>query len=59
MRYNACVPDYTYTVIFEPNEAGGYTVSVPALPGLATFTSGRMAVSPHTSIFQITECSAR
>lgn len=25
-----------YTVIFEPNENGGYTVSVPALPGLVT-----------------------
>ena len=36
MRYNACMPDYTYTVIFEPNEAGGYTVSALALPGLVT-----------------------
>jgi len=36
MRYNAWVPDHTYTVIFEANEVGGYTVSVPALPGLVT-----------------------
>jgi predicted RNase H-like HicB family nuclease len=28
---------YTYTVIFEPDdEAGGYTVTCPALPGLVT-----------------------
>jgi hypothetical protein len=26
---------YTYTVVFEPDEeAGGYTVTCPALPGL-------------------------
>jgi predicted RNase H-like HicB family nuclease len=36
MRYNTRVPEYAYTVIFEANEAGGYTVSVPALPGLVT-----------------------
>ena len=28
--------EVSYTVIFEPNERGGYTVSVPALPGLVT-----------------------
>ncbi len=27
---------YNYTVIFEKNELGGYTVIVPALPGLVT-----------------------
>jgi predicted RNase H-like HicB family nuclease len=27
---------YKYTVIFEPAEEGGYTVTVPALPGLVT-----------------------
>ena len=28
---------YTYTVVFEPDEeAGGYTVTCPALPGLVT-----------------------
>ena len=28
---------YTYTVVFEPDEeAGGYTVTYPALPGLVT-----------------------
>jgi antitoxin HicB len=27
---------YEYTAFFEANERGGYTVSVPALPGLVT-----------------------
>lgn len=27
---------YEYTVIFQPAEEGGYTVSVPALPGCYT-----------------------
>jgi len=27
---------YQYTVIFELNEDGGYTVTVPSLPGLVT-----------------------
>ena len=27
---------YEYTAFFEANEHGGYTVTVPALPGLAT-----------------------
>jgi len=27
---------YEYTVFFEANEAGGYTVTVPSLPGLVT-----------------------
>ena len=28
---------YTYTVVFEPDEeAGGYTLTCPALPGLVT-----------------------
>ena len=27
---------YKYTVIFEPSEEGGYTFTVPALPGLVT-----------------------
>jgi predicted RNase H-like HicB family nuclease len=27
---------YNYTAIFEKNELGGYTVIVPALPGLVT-----------------------
>ena len=27
---------YTYTVIFEPAEEGGYVVHIPALPGLVT-----------------------
>jgi antitoxin HicB len=30
---------YEYTAFFEANENGGYTVTVPALPGL--FTEGR------------------
>ena len=28
--------EYKYTIIFEPAEEGGYTVVVPALPGLVT-----------------------
>ncbi len=27
---------YSYTVLFEPAEEGGYTVVVPALPGVVT-----------------------
>jgi predicted RNase H-like HicB family nuclease len=27
---------YQYTAVFESNETGGYTVLVPALPGLVT-----------------------
>jgi len=27
---------YEYTAFFESNEGGGYTVTVPALPGLVT-----------------------
>ena len=27
---------YQYTVFFEANESGGYTVTVPSLPGLVT-----------------------
>lgn len=28
--------EYTYTVLFEPAEEGGFTVTCPALPGLVT-----------------------
>jgi antitoxin HicB len=28
--------EYSYTVIFEPAEEGGYVVTCPALPGLVT-----------------------
>lgn len=28
--------DYQYTVMFERNETGGYTATVPALPGVVT-----------------------
>ena len=28
--------EYSYTVLFEPAEEGGYTVTCPALPGLVT-----------------------
>jgi antitoxin HicB len=28
--------DFQFTVLFEPAEEGGYTVTVPALPGLVT-----------------------
>ena len=29
-------PSYAYTAVFEPAPEGGYTVTVPALPGLVT-----------------------
>jgi antitoxin HicB len=28
--------DYSYTVLFEPAEEGGFVVTCPALPGLVT-----------------------
>ncbi len=28
--------EYSFTVLYEPAEEGGYTVTVPALPGLVT-----------------------
>ena len=28
--------EYSYTVVFEPAEEGGYTVTCPALPGVVT-----------------------
>lgn len=28
--------EYTYTAVFEPAVEGGYTVTVPALPGVVT-----------------------
>jgi predicted RNase H-like HicB family nuclease len=28
--------ELSYTVVLEPNECDGYTVTVPALPGLVT-----------------------
>ena len=31
------VEDHTYTVVFEPEEGGGYTVTCPSLPGLVTY----------------------
>lgn len=30
------MPAYQYTAVFEPAAEGGYTVTVPALPGLVT-----------------------
>ena len=30
------MPQYHYTAVFEPVEEGGFTVTVPALPGLVT-----------------------
>ena len=30
------VKEYTYTVLLEPAEEGGYVVTCPALPGVAT-----------------------
>ena len=30
------MPEYSYTVLFEPAEEGGYVVTCPALPGSVT-----------------------
>ncbi len=30
------INEFRYTVIFEPSEEGGYTVTCPALPGVVT-----------------------
>ena len=30
------IKEYSYTVLFEPAEEGGYVVTCPALPGLVT-----------------------
>jgi len=30
------VEEHTYTAVFEPAEEGGYVVSFPAIPGIAT-----------------------
>jgi antitoxin HicB len=29
--------EYTYTVLFQPEPEGGFTVTCPALPGLVTY----------------------
>jgi antitoxin HicB len=33
---NKAMKEYSYTVLFEPAEEGGYVVTCPALPGLVT-----------------------
>ena len=35
-RENLRTREYSFTVIFEPVEEGGYVVTCPALPGLVT-----------------------
>jgi predicted RNase H-like HicB family nuclease len=30
------IQEYSFTVLFEPDETGGYVVSVPALPAVVT-----------------------
>lgn len=45
---------HSFTVFFEPNELKGYTVTVPALPGL--MTGGRIleeAKGTFRSLFQL------
>ncbi len=46
--------EYSFIVFFEPNELKGYTVTVPALPGL--MTEGRIleeAKGTFRSLFQL------
>jgi antitoxin HicB len=35
-RESVGTKEYTFTVLFEPAEEGGYVVTCPALPGLVT-----------------------
>lgn len=42
------MPEYRYTAVFEPAEEGGYTVTVPALPGLVT--EGDTFEEAHTMV---------
>jgi antitoxin HicB len=35
-RGGGAVAEYSYTVLFEPAEEGGFTATCPALPGLVT-----------------------
>lgn len=35
-RESVKTQEFTYTALFEPAEEGGYTVTVPALPGVVT-----------------------
>ena len=35
-KENVQTREYSYTVLFEPAQEGGYTVTVPALPGVVT-----------------------
>jgi antitoxin HicB len=45
---------YHYTVLFEPIEEGGYTVTVPALPGLVT--EGRTLQEARTMVVEAIQC---
>ena len=36
MIEDMAMTEYSYTVLFEPAEEGGYVVTCPALPGLVT-----------------------
>lgn len=35
-KENIQTREYSFTVLFEPAQEGGYTVTVPALPGVVT-----------------------
>ena len=45
---------YHYTVLFEPTEEGGYTVTVPALPGLVT--EGRTLSEARSMVVEAIQC---
>ncbi|GAB4344018.1 MAG: hypothetical protein Kow0099_23050 [Candidatus Abyssubacteria bacterium] len=45
---------YSYTVLFEPTEEGGYTVAVPALPGL--ITEGRTLEEARSMAMEAIQC---
>ncbi len=46
--------EYSFTVFFEPNELKGYTVTVPALPGLVT--EGRTLEEAKDMAHEAIEC---
>lgn len=48
------IEQYHFTALFEPTEEGGYTVTVPALPGLVT--EGRTLEEARTMAAEAIQC---
>ncbi len=45
---------FQFTVLFEPAEEGGYTITVPALPGLVT--EGRTLEEARAMVSEAIQC---